>query len=413
MTTRAELEQLNRDALIARAEDAGVTRARVLTRPELVDELLLRSVVEPAAKQRARGFFGLARDLLARVVERGLNLPDAADTIRALGLQPPSRRLVASALPTVTLAEIYAAQGHRDRAIETLAGVLASEPDHAVARVLMGRLEDSSQPLPPPPLPPEEEEPTPPAASASPEPDWGGHSPQVEAGRPQADPIEADGVPEAQTQAAEHGPREPAYMLDDSPLPPRYDVDECVAMSVDPRTVYVYWEVRDATLAESVPDGVLAVRLVVIIPTWEGPQCSVLDREVGQPFGELFERDLPPGCVVRAAIGWKTGGAFSSIAHALAVETPPGRPSPLLADAIVLSKPGGEVSAQPLDGVPAPLERLLAFARQRDTLRRIAERGGASPRTGAIAKAGERDRQDGRAGASSDGWSGLRERDSA
>jgi len=58
---RAELERLDRDALISRAEDAGVTRARILTRPELVDELLLRTTVDPAAKQKARGFFGVAR----------------------------------------------------------------------------------------------------------------------------------------------------------------------------------------------------------------------------------------------------------------------------------------------------------------------------------------------------------------
>ena len=39
---RAELERLDRDTLIARAEEMGVVRANVLTRPELVDEILLR-----------------------------------------------------------------------------------------------------------------------------------------------------------------------------------------------------------------------------------------------------------------------------------------------------------------------------------------------------------------------------------
>ncbi|MDP9037177.1 MAG: hypothetical protein M3O50_20455, partial [Myxococcota bacterium] len=82
---RADLERLDRDALIERAEAAGVTRARILTRPELVDELLLRSAGEHASRQRARGLFGVARDLLARVVERGLHLPDAADRLRTLG----------------------------------------------------------------------------------------------------------------------------------------------------------------------------------------------------------------------------------------------------------------------------------------------------------------------------------------
>src|ERR1700678_4845730 len=40
---RAELERLDRDALIRMAEEAGVSRPSILTRPELVDELLLRA----------------------------------------------------------------------------------------------------------------------------------------------------------------------------------------------------------------------------------------------------------------------------------------------------------------------------------------------------------------------------------
>src|SRR5580658_9293593 len=154
---RAELETLDREDLIARAEAAGVARARILTRPELVDELLIRSAADQASKQRSRGFFGLARDLLARVVEQGLHLPDAADRIRTIGALPPSRRSAPAALPTVTLAEIYAAQGHRQRAIETLESVLAREADHAAARALLAQLNDSTFPVPAPRLPPEEE----------------------------------------------------------------------------------------------------------------------------------------------------------------------------------------------------------------------------------------------------------------
>ena len=52
---RAELDRLDRDTLIARAEAAGVARARILTRPELVDELLLRSSADPVAKRQSRG----------------------------------------------------------------------------------------------------------------------------------------------------------------------------------------------------------------------------------------------------------------------------------------------------------------------------------------------------------------------
>src|SRR5258708_22641961 len=147
---RAELERLDRDPLIARAEGAGVPRARILTRPELVDGLILRSETDPLIRQRSRGLFGRARDLLASVVERGLHLPDAADRIRTMGGLPVARPSAPAALPTVTLAEIYMTQGHRDRAIETLEGLLAREPDHAAAATLLAQLRDGTYAVPPP-----------------------------------------------------------------------------------------------------------------------------------------------------------------------------------------------------------------------------------------------------------------------
>src|SRR5436190_536406 len=126
---RAELEGLDRESLVAHAERAGIKRARILTRPELVDELLrLDPSTDRAKLEKSRGFFGRARDLLARVVERGLHLPDAAERLRDMALGGPLPATVPrtdpQAVPTVTLAEIYAAQGHKQRAIETVRRVL-------------------------------------------------------------------------------------------------------------------------------------------------------------------------------------------------------------------------------------------------------------------------------------------------
>jgi hypothetical protein len=349
---RAELERLDRDALIARAEDAGVTRARILTRPELVDELLLRTNVDPVAKQKARGFFGVARDLLARVVERGLNLPDAADRIRTLGGPLPSRRSAPSALPTVTLAEIYATQGHRDRAIETLEGVLARESDHAAARSLLGQLRDERYPVPEPRLPPEDDEP-----------------PPVD---PPDEDDDVDGTRETLAP-------EPMHMLDDAPLPPLYDVDECVAIPVDPRTLYVYWEVRGATLDHARathPAGALALRLFIVVPSWDGPESSTRDYDVTLPLGDFFARDLPPGAVVRVALGWKSGGAFVPLAHSPALETPADGPSPLVADVLVRWTPQGPVPVRPGDRDAAAIGRALGLVRREETLARLGARNG-------------------------------------
>jgi hypothetical protein len=353
---RAELERLDRETLIVRAEGAGVTRARILTRPELVDELLVRSTADEASKKRARGFFGLARDLVARVIERGLHLPDAAERIRTLGTAPPNRRSAPAALPTVTLAEIYAAQGHRDRAIETLEGVLSREPDHAAARALLAQLEDATYPVPPPRLPPEQDD-----------------------GRTFPWPIETDAEPKV-TLSSSHGARsfdgggaasEPAHVLDDAPLPVHYDVDECVAIPVDPRTLYVYWEVRDRTLEyvrSARPKGAIALRIVVVVPTWEGPQSTTRDYDVPGTLGDFFVRDLPSGCIARAAIGWKYGDTFLAIAHSPALETPPGAPSPLVADVLVRWTPQGTSLVAPGDVDAAAIDRALGRVRREAAL---------------------------------------------
>src|SRR3954468_7685726 len=106
---RGELEGLDRESLVIRAQAAGIRRARILTRPELIDELLrLDPTTDEAQLRRSRGFFGRARDLVARVVERGLHLPDAADRIRTLTAGPEvphvAPRTEPQAMPTVTLA---------------------------------------------------------------------------------------------------------------------------------------------------------------------------------------------------------------------------------------------------------------------------------------------------------------------
>jgi hypothetical protein len=229
----------------------------------------------------------------------------------------------------VTLAEIYAAQGHRTRAIETLDRVLAREPDHIAASALVGQLRDDTYPVPPPRLPPEEDEPA---------------------------LVEGDPSLEA----------EPAHMLDDAPLPPKYDVDECVAIPIDPRTLYVYWEVRDRTLdyvrAER-PGGTVALRVVVVVPTWEGPRSSVRDHDVHATLGDYVVHDLPAGCVVRAAIGYRHGDAFVSVAHSPALDAPPEGPSPLAADALVRWTPRGAVRVSADDRESASIARALDRAR--------------------------------------------------
>ncbi|HEX2876723.1 MAG TPA: hypothetical protein VHP33_35975 [Polyangiaceae bacterium] len=135
----AELDTLSREDLILRARARGVERPEQMTRVELRDEIVRRSEPDLERQRRTRGWLGVARDLLASVVESGLNLPDAAAAIRGDGkgehdFQGPPP------VATVTLAEIYAAQGHYEQSLRMLDEVIEREPEHATARTLRERI---------------------------------------------------------------------------------------------------------------------------------------------------------------------------------------------------------------------------------------------------------------------------------
>lgn len=147
MPNRADLERLPRDELVTRARSLGVARPEVMTRVELADELVRLTETDPVARNKARGWFGIARDLVASLIDKGLNMPDAAELVRNTTTRVVQRAPVA----TVTLAEIYAAQGHVRRAMTMLGEVLTREPDHDVARTLRDRLSKDAPPEPPAP----------------------------------------------------------------------------------------------------------------------------------------------------------------------------------------------------------------------------------------------------------------------
>jgi hypothetical protein len=141
MTTDAELEQLSRDELVARARALGARRPEVMTRVELRDEIVRLSETDPQARRRSRGWLGVARDLVASVVDNGLNLPGAAAAIRGEAKAEAAEWQGPPPVATLTLAEIYLAQGHYDRALAVVAEVLANEPDHAAGLALRARIE--------------------------------------------------------------------------------------------------------------------------------------------------------------------------------------------------------------------------------------------------------------------------------
>ena len=155
-------------------------------------------------------------------------------------------------------------------------------------------------------------------------------------------------------------------MLDDAPLPTRYDVDECVAIPVDPRTLYVYWEVRGArwSTCGGPPGGAIALRVVVIVPTWDGRARASVTTTWTRRGRQL--RPRPAGRLRRARRDrLPTRDAFVAIAHSPALDTPPGAPSPLVADTLVRNGPAPGRSVSHEDGDAATIvERAPKSRRQ-------------------------------------------------
>lgn len=352
---RTELERLDRERLVTRAQAAGIKRARLLTRPELIDELLRRDpVVDESQLKKSRGFFGVARDLLSRVVERGLHLPDAADRLRAaLGSPLPQvPRPEPQAVPTVTLAEIYAAQGHKARAIETLQRVLESEPDHAAARTLLETLLATDYvPPAPPELPPEVEPPSPqeieddeidqeavatldPSRMSEPEGAAAAGGPVDPAPRTASGPSEvseeaAVSTVDGEAESEDAPTVEPATAHVAARRPQRFDVPDeaepvppsaCYAVP-GPMGYYVWWRLSPEA-AKRAAAGRFVVRAAVFFPTWDGPRTDRRDVAANPSAGELILHGLPGRAVVRIAVGLvgRSEDEFAPLAHSPAIE---------------------------------------------------------------------------------------------
>jgi len=288
---RSELEGLGREDLIEVARRWGVPRPEVMTRVELMDEVIRLATPNPVERKKARGWLGVARDLVASVVEQGLSLPDAAAFIRGEvryeALRPPHRPVA-----TVTLAEIYGAQGHLDRAILMLDEVLANEPDHRAARKLRERLaRERASRAPSPPLQVETEDEAP--ASEEPRTIAGGGEPVSEEApatvlEPLARPRErapAERLPE-ELLAAE-GPRtEPPSESAPSESAPVQRLPEELLAAEGPRTE----PPSESAPSESAPVQRLPEELLAV----EGPRTELPPAEPVQRLPEeLLAREGP------------------------------------------------------------------------------------------------------------------------
>lgn len=261
--TGPSLSEIPRHELIAAALELGIERPEQLSPEQLREKI--RAASAGAAKDASGpgkvSLFSVARNLIASVVERGLNLPDAARVIRDTVRPSPRHR---PPLPTVTLAQIYLAQGYADRAIQTLSQVIEREPNNYTAVELYQRLTRSREEQP------------------------GNPDPAISAPSSAAENVSiAPGV----------APRSDLWYSAAEPLT-RGTRDALVLLEREPKQVTVYWE-----LSERHGAGALQTRSEVRVSCYGGTLGE--PREINLPlhaaFGwavvELLDDEVPCACL--------------------------------------------------------------------------------------------------------------------
>lgn len=332
---RGALEALGREQLITEARRYGVRRPEVMTRVELIDEVLRLGTPNPVERKKVRGWLGVARDLVADIVEQGLNLPDAAALIRGdvkfeplKPVQPP--------VATVTLAEIYGAQGHFQKALVMLDEVLGKEPDHEAARKLRDRIERertgarAATTAAAPAVVPEEPEPL----TEKPEPPTEEPEPPTPRQPLEALPAFAtahvptsDDEPLTPRRLSKQPPADAPTIADydSEPLTPRRlskppadgeqeragtGEHEALLIRTSPTTALVYFEVGGSHENGDPP--------VVYVVEWR-PRASGVERVSHElvasgASGTVVVNDLAPDAIVRGAVGLKRHGRFRPLA---------------------------------------------------------------------------------------------------
>jgi len=337
-----ELDSLSRDELIARAAALGVTRPELLTRVELRDEIVRLAETDEAKRQRARGWLGVARDLVASVVEQRLNLPDAADLIRGVNVLMPKH---VPPVATVTLAEIYAAQGHVKRAMKMLDEVLKGEPEHEAARELLQSLKAQMQPEPTPSVaePAEDAEELQECETEAVTLDASANEPEIdvplsEAPEAEAPSVVAESLPEV---VAEQTAAQPVESLEErtkaiEPLP-EVVAEQTVAQPVESleertkavepevtlllyrrsgKSVVCHWCVDELVWNEwsALGNGQFIVRMVKVTPSLLAIEPVQSDIPLPGTSGEVMFNDISVKEQVRLALGWEGGGKFTPVA---------------------------------------------------------------------------------------------------
>lgn len=259
--TGPSLSEIPRHELIAAALELGVERPELLSPEQLREKIRAASAGagKDAAGPARFSLFSVARNLVASVVERGLNLPEAARVIRDTVRPSPRHR---PPLPTVTLAQIYLAQGYADRAIQTLTQVIEREPNNYTAVELYQRLTRSRD---------QHAGPSEPAASST--------------------------AAENVSISSGVAPRSGLWFTPDEAVT-RGLRDALVLLEREPKQITVYWELAEGHAAELLRTP-SEVKVLCFSGTLNEPReiCLPLHAPFGWAVVELLEDEVPSACL--------------------------------------------------------------------------------------------------------------------
>ena len=235
----------------------------------------------------------------------------AASGVAAAGEDGPiSADTGALAFETLSMVDVLLRQGHVEQARETLQRILQREPENGEARRRLAELQGAPRP-------------TAPTARAVQAPPGAGQA---------VEGAHAQRVDEPVFRPFAERPAEPIGLLDFEEPPLGYGRIYAGLLTVEPTTVYAYWEVtHDAVEAVRRKVGDADGRLTLRFVSHHGEAPSggaVRDIEVGDYVGEYFFLHVRAGSRNRLAVGVRAkNGLFEPICHTGMAATPTGAPS--------------------------------------------------------------------------------------
>ncbi|HTM45705.1 MAG TPA: tetratricopeptide repeat protein [Polyangiaceae bacterium] len=329
MDSGSQLSELSREQLLALARSLGIEHPTEMTRAELQTAIELRRSHDQvkAREVRPTSWLSIARQLLAAVVEQGFNMPDAAALIRgdARLSEPPKPQ---PPLATVTLAKIYAAQGHASRALSVLSELLKAEPDHPAALELRSQLQQKAAAGETGRRRPGSAKPTEPASGSKPKPDPGPHAPEA---IPSAAPMEAVET----ARAVDQGTNEPTPNAENT----------LVALCRDSQVLQIAWQISALSRTALSEGGSVEIEWISFTPAVAGPIRKSRQIAVPGPVGSLAAPESSRASLVSAALGLRLGGKFLPLTTLSVVEVGAGPDDPL---SVVTARPHAAEAAKEL-----------------------------------------------------------------